>query len=109
MGSGSVSFGAGVGAGDSMLRFEGRAGRAGGCSSPSKTLGGVSLLAWLEMQTYLRETRDADEGSQESEIRALIVETEEQSVLLIETRSQSYSHQVRTVEPEAQGHLQPRQ
>jgi hypothetical protein len=69
-----------------VLRVEGRAGRAGGCSSPSKTLGGVSLLAGMEKPTYLRETRDADEGSQESEIRALVVEIEKQSVLLIETK-----------------------
>ena len=109
MGSGSASFGAGVGAGDSVLRFEGRAGRAGGCSSPSKTLGGFSMLAGRKKHTYLREARDTDERSQVSEIRALVIEIEEQSVLLIETRRQGYLYQVCTVEPRARGHLPPRQ
>jgi len=58
MGSGSVTLGAGVAAGDSTVRVVGRAGRAGGASSPSNTFGGFLWLVLLRRGEVL----EGDEG-----------------------------------------------
>jgi len=58
MGSGSATLGIGFGAGGSTVRVVGRAGRAGGASSPSNTLGGFLRLVLLRRGELL----EGDEG-----------------------------------------------